>query len=109
MERVRVLLADDHALLREGLAGIIGAQPDMQVVGEANDGLEAFVKAQELKPDLILMDVQMPGMDGIEAVRQIKQVLPETIIVMLTVRSDDDMLFDALKNGAEGYLLKEIR
>ncbi len=109
MERVRVLLADDHALLREGLAGIIGAQPDMQVVGEANDGLEAFVKAQELKPDLILMDVQMPGMDGIEAVRQIKQVLPETIIVMLTVRSDDDMLFDALKNGAQGYLLKEIR
>lgn len=109
MERVRVLLADDHALLREGLAGIIGAQPDMQVVGEANDGLEAFVKAQELKPDLILMDVQMPGMDGIEAVRHIKQVLPETIIVMLTVRGDDEMLFEALKNGAQGYLLKEIR
>lgn len=109
MEQVRVLLADDHALFREGLAGIIGAQPDMQVVGEANDGLEAFVKAQELKPDLILMDVQMPGMDGIEAVRHIKQVLPETIIVMLTVRGDDEMLFEALKNGAQGYLLKEIR
>jgi DNA-binding NarL/FixJ family response regulator len=109
MEQVRVLLADDHALFREGLAGIISAQPDMQVVGEANDGLEAFVKAQELKPDLILMDVQMPGMDGIDAVRQIKQVLPETIIVMLTVRGDDDMLFEALKNGAQGYLLKEIR
>lgn len=109
MTQVRVLLADDHALFREGLAGIIRAQPDMQVVGEANDGLEAFVKAQELKPDLILMDVQMPGMDGIEAVKQIKQVLPETIIVMLTVRGDDDMLFEALKNGAQGYLLKEIR
>ena len=109
MEQVRVLLADDHALFREGLAGIIGAQPDMQVVGEANDGLEAFVKAQELKPDLILMDVQMPGMDGIEAVRQIKQVLPETIIVMLTVRGDDEMLFEALKNGAQGYLLKDIQ
>jgi DNA-binding NarL/FixJ family response regulator len=109
MEQVRVLLADDHALFREGLAGIIRAQPDMQVVGEANDGLEAFIKVQELKPDLILMDVQMPGMDGIEAVRQIKQVLPETIIVMLTVRGDDDMLFNALKNGAQGYLLKEIR
>ena len=109
MERVHVLLADDHALFREGLAGIINNQPDMQVVGEANDGLEAFVKAQELKPELILMDVQMPGMDGIEAVRQIKQVLPETIIVMLTVRGDDDMLFEALKNGAQGYLLKEIR
>ena len=109
MEQVRVLLADDHALFREGLAGIINNQPDMQVVGEANDGLEAFVKAQELKPDLILMDVQMPGMNGIEAVTQIKQVLPEVIIVMLTVRSDDDMLFEALKNGAQGYLLKEIR
>ena len=109
MKQVRVLLADDHALFREGLAGIIGAQPDMQVVGEASDGLEAFVKAQELKPDLILMDVQMPGMGGIEAVGQINQVLPETIIVMLTVRGDDDMLFNALKNGAQGYLLKEIR
>ena len=109
MKQVRVLLADDHSLFREGLAGIISAQPDMQVVGEAGDGLEAFVKAQELKPDLILMDVQMPGMDGIEAVRQVKQVLPETIIVMLTVRGDDDMLFEALKNGAQGYLLKEIR
>jgi DNA-binding NarL/FixJ family response regulator len=108
MERVRVLLADDHALFREGLAGIIGAQPDLQVVGEANDGLEAFVKAQELKPDLILMDVQMPGMDGLEAARQIKQILPETVIVMLTVRDDDDKLFEALKNGAQGYLLKEI-
>lgn len=109
MKQFRVLLADDHALFREGLAGIISAQPDMQVVGEANDGLEAFVKAQELKPDLILMDVQMPGMDGLEAARQIKQILPETIIVMLTVRDDDDKLFEALKNGAQGYLLKEIR
>ena len=109
MEQARILLADDHALFREGLAGIIGAQSDMHVVGEANDGLEAFVKAQELKPDLILMDVQMPGMDGIEAVRQIKQILPETVIVMLTVRDDDAMLFEALKNGAQGYILKEVR
>ena len=109
MKQVRLMLADDHALFREGLAGIITAQPDMQVVGEANDGLEALIKAQELKPDLILMDVQMPSMDGIEAVRQIKQILPETIIVMLTVRDDDNLLFEALKNGAQGYLLKEIR
>jgi DNA-binding NarL/FixJ family response regulator len=109
MEKVRVLLVDDHALFREGLAGIISSQPDMQVVGEANDGLEAFVKAQELKPDLILMDVQMPGMDGLEAARQIKQTLPEAVIIMLTVRDDDEKLFGALKNGAQGYLLKEIR
>lgn len=109
MEKVRVLLVDDHALFREGLAGIISSQPDMQVVGEANDGLEAFVKAQELKPNLILMDVQMPGMDGLEAARQIKQILPEAVIIMLTVRDDDEKLFGALKNGAQGYLLKEIR
>lgn len=109
MKQLRVLLADDHALFREGLAGIIGAQPDMQVVGEASDGLEALVKAQELKPDLILMDVQMPGMDGLEATRQIKQVLPETVIVMLTIRDEDEKLFEALQNGAQGYMLKEIR
>lgn len=109
MERTRVLLVDDHALFREGLAGIIGAQPDMQVVGEANDGLEAMVKARELRPDLVLMDVQMPGVDGLEATRQIKQALPETTIVILTVRDDDEKLFEALKGGAQGYLLKDIR
>ena len=81
----------------------------MEVVGEANDGLEAFVKAQELKPDLILMDVQMPGMDGLEATRQIKHAIPESIIIVLTVRDDDEMLFEALRNGAQGYLLKDIR
>jgi len=104
-----VLLVDDHALFREGLAGIIAAQPDMEVVGEARDGLEAVVKAQALRPDLVLMDVQMPGMGGLDATRQIKQALPETTIVMLTVRDDDDKLFTALKNGAQGYLLKDIR
>lgn len=109
MKQTRVLLADDHALFREGLAGIINSQPDLKVVGEANDGLEALVKARELKPDLILMDVQMPGMDGVEAAQQIKLALPETIIVMLTVRGDDEILFEALKRGAQGYLLKEIR
>lgn len=109
MKQIRVLLADDHALFREGLAGIIASQPDMEVAGEANDGLEAVVKARELKPDLILMDVQMPGMDGVEAARQIKLALPDTIIVMLTVRGDDEILFEALQHGAQGYLLKEIR
>jgi DNA-binding NarL/FixJ family response regulator len=104
-----VFLVDDHALFREGLAGIIASQPDMEVVGEAADGLEAVVKAKELAPDLVLMDIQMPGLDGLEAARQIKKELPEVRIVMLTVRSDDEKLFAAIKNGAQGYLLKDIR
>jgi DNA-binding NarL/FixJ family response regulator len=109
MEMIRVLLADDHDLFREGLAGIIASQPDMQVVGEASDGLEAIVKAGELKPDLVLMDIQMPGCDGLEATRSIKRDLPETTIVVLTVRDEDEKVFEALKNGAQGYLLKNIR
>lgn len=108
MSRYRVLLADDHALFREGLAGIITSQPDMDVVGEASDGLEAVVMAQELKPDLVLMDVQMPTLDGIEAARQIKEMVAHATIVMLTVRDDDEKLFEALKSGAQGYLLKDI-
>jgi len=109
MSRVRILLVDDHDLFREGLAGIISTQPDMQVVGEAGDGLEAIVKARELKPDLILMDIQMPGCDGLEATQKIKQALPATVIVMLTVRDEEEKLFEAIKNGAQGYLLKNIR
>lgn len=108
MNRYRVLLADDHALFREGLAGIIASQSDMEVIGEANDGLEAVVKAEALRPDLVLMDVQMPAFDGIEATRRIREKLPDTTIVMLTVRDDDEKLFEALKSGAQGYLLKDI-
>ena len=108
MENIRVLLVDDHALFREGLGMIISSQPDMQVVGEASDGLEGVIKAAELKPDLILMDIQMPGMDGIEAARRIKREVPSATIVMLTVRDDDEKLFEAIKNGAQGYLLKKM-
>lgn len=109
MELIRVLLVDDHALFREGLGMIIANQPDMMVVGEANDGLEAAVKAVELQPDLILMDIQMPGMDGIEATRRIKREVPTATIVMLTVRDDEEKLFDAIKSGAQGYLLKQMQ
>lgn len=109
MEPIRVLLADDHALFREGLASIIAGQPDMVIVGEADDGLEALVKAQELTPDLILMDITMPGVNGLEATRKIKDALPDTVIVVLTVHNDEERLFQAIKNGAQGYLLKNIR
>lgn len=109
MELVRVLLADDHQLFREGLANILNAQPDFEVVGEAGDGLEVFVKARELAPDLILMDVGMPGCDGVEATERIKDVLPKVTIVMLTVRDESERLFEAIRNGAQGYLLKSIR
>lgn len=108
MDKIRVLLIDDHALFREGLSMIISNQPDMQVVGEANDGLEGTVKAAALKPDLILMDIQMPGMDGIEATLQIKREDPHPTIVMLTVREDEEKLFEAIKSGAQGYLLKNM-
>lgn len=109
MERMRVLLADDHALFREGLAGILAAQPDFEVIGEASDGLEALVKARELVPDLILMDIGMPGVNGLEATRRIKRELPAVTIVVLTVRDEEEKLFEAIKSGAQGYLLKNIR
>ncbi len=108
MPKTRILLADDHALFREGLGIIIASQPDMEVVGEAGDGLEAVVKALELKPDLVLMDIHMPGCDGLEATRKIKTALPDTIVVILTVRDDEEKLFEAIRSGAQGYLLKNI-
>jgi DNA-binding NarL/FixJ family response regulator len=109
MKKIRVLLADDHSLFREGLASILNAQPDFEVIGEAGDGLEVLVKARELMPDLILMDINMPGCDGLEATEQIKHECPSIIIVMLTVRDEDEKLFQAIRSGAQGYLLKNIR
>ena len=109
MAKIRVLLADDHSLFREGMANILNTQPDFEVVGEAGDGLEVLVKARELKPDLVLMDINMPGCDGLEATQRIKGELPGVTIVMLTVRDENEKLFEAVKSGAQGYLLKNIR
>ncbi len=105
-ERVRVLLADDHNLFREGLAGILNGQSDLEVVGEAADGVEAMAMARKLQPDLVLMDIRMPGVDGLEATSQITRELPQTRVVILTVREDEEKLFEAIKRGAHGYLLK---
>ena len=109
MAKIRVLLADDHALFRQGMANILNAQPDFEVVGQAGDGLEVLVKALDLVPDLILMDVNMPGCDGVEATHWIKRELSGVTIVMLTVRDEDEKLLEAIRCGAQGYLLKNIR
>lgn len=108
METIRVLLADDHALFRKGLAGLLGDQPEFEVVAEAQNGREALAKAKELMPDVILMDIYMPGCDGLEATRQIKEALPYVKIVILTVSGEDQNLFSAIQSGAQGYLSKGI-
>ncbi|MBI3913396.1 MAG: response regulator transcription factor [Chloroflexi bacterium] len=102
---IRVLLADDHPLFREGVAALLRAR-GFEVVGEANDGIEVLEKARALMPDLILMDVHMPRMDGLAATRVLATELPQTRIVMLTVSEEDADLFEAIKSGAHGYLLK---
>jgi len=105
---VRILLADDHELFREGLAGLINAQPDLEVVGKSGDGLEALTQVRDLKPDLIIMDISMPVCDGLEATRLILESFPKARILMLTVHEEDEKLFEAVKAGACGYLLKSI-
>ena len=105
---MRVLLVDDHALVRNGIASLLTAN-NIEVVGEASDGLEALEKARELKPDIILMDIKMPRCNGLEATRLIKAEMPQIKIIILTVSDDDEDLFEAIKSGAEGYLQKDIR
>jgi DNA-binding NarL/FixJ family response regulator len=102
---VRVLLVDDHSLFRAGIASLLRAW-GMEVVGQAGDGLEALAEARRLRPELILMDIEMPRCNGLEATRLIKAELPQTRIVIVTVSDDNDHLFEAVKSGAEGYLLK---
>ncbi len=107
MNRARILLVDDHELFREGLVGLIDAQPDLEVVGQAGDGLEALTMVRDLGPDLIVMDIKMPMCDGLEATRLIRAELPEVPIVMLTVHDEDEKLFEAINAGANGYMLKD--
>ncbi len=107
-EKLRVMVVDDHALFRRGLEMVLQQEDDIDLVGEASDGAEAVDKAQELMPDVVLMDVRMPKRSGIEAAGQIKDLLPHAKILMLTISDDEADLYDAIKAGASGYLLKEI-
>jgi DNA-binding NarL/FixJ family response regulator len=107
-EKLRVLIVDDHALFRRGLEMVLQEEDDLMLVGEASDGVEAVDKAQELMPDVVLMDVRMPKRSGIEAAGHIKELLPHAKILMLTISDDEGDLYDAIKAGAAGYLLKEI-
>jgi NarL family two-component system response regulator LiaR len=108
-EPIRILIADDHAIVREGLRALIRSKPGLELAGEAADGQEAIVKARELQPDVILMDLVMPRKDGIEAIREIKRENSKARILVLTSFSDDDKVFPAIKAGALGYLLKDSR
>ncbi|MDP2659591.1 MAG: response regulator transcription factor [Dehalococcoidia bacterium] len=105
---MKVLLVDDHVLFRAGIASLLSAW-GLEVVGQASDGREALMKARALHPDLILMDVKMPRCDGLQATRLIKAEMPQVKIVMLTVSDDEQDLFEAIKAGAQGYLLKNLR
>lgn len=104
--QTRVLVVDDHALIREGLASLLSSQPEIDIVGKAGDGREALRLAHELRPDLVLMDVSMPVMNGLEAALCIHEILPQCKVVMLTESDEEDHLFEAVQNGAMGYVLK---
>ncbi|UCD99443.1 MAG: response regulator transcription factor [Chloroflexota bacterium] len=106
MEPIRVLIADDHSLFRDGVCAILVGTPDIDVVGEAATGKEAVLKANSLNPDVILMDIQMPDMNGIEATERILESKPEIGIIMITMLEDDDFLFASMRAGARGYVLK---
>jgi two-component system nitrate/nitrite response regulator NarL len=108
-EPIRILLVDDQPLFRGAIAALIAEQDDMVVVGEAENGLQGVEMARALVPDLVVMDVEMPVMDGVEAVRLIREQLSTVKVIMLTVSESDDHVFDAIRFGAHGYLLKDLR
>src|SRR5918994_1662994 len=103
----RILIADDHALVREGLRTMLSGEVGIEVIAETNDGRQALNTCRDLKPDLVLMDVRMPVMDGLEATKRIKQEMPKTSVMMVTMHENPDYLFEAVKAGAAGYVLKD--
>ncbi len=107
-EPIRTLIVDDHALFRRGLEMVLASEPDIELVGEASDGEEAVLKAGESLPDVVLMDIRMPRSSGIEACRAMKDLVPSAKIVILTISDEEEDLFEAIRAGASGYLLKDI-
>ena len=107
LPKIRILIADDHPIVREGLAAILSAQPDMELVGEAADGVQAVTLALQDRPDVILLDLEMPLKDGVTVIREVIKTLPQAHILVLTSYGDDERVFPAIKSGALGYLLKD--
>lgn len=105
---IRLMLVDDHQLFREGLRRILELEPDINVVGEASNGLEAMTSVSRIRPDVVLMDINMPSCNGVEATRRIKAEWPQLAILVLTIHDDNEYLFEVLRAGAAGYLLKDV-
>jgi DNA-binding NarL/FixJ family response regulator len=107
MDKVSILIADDHPLFRKGVRALLDSMSNIELVGEASSGAEAIAKAAELQPDMVLMDLRMPGGNGLDAIRQITQTSPNIRVVVVTMFADDDSVFDAMRAGARGYVLKD--
>jgi len=107
MDKTRVLLAEDHTIVRKGLRSLLDKETGIEVVGEAEDGREAIVKAEELHPDVVVMDIAMPGLNGLEATRQIKKRFSDIKIIILTMHANEEYILQSLKAGASGYLIKK--
>lgn len=107
VKKIRVLLAEDHTIVRQGLSALLKSEPDIEVVGEASDGLEAIELAKKLIPDVVLMDIAMRNLNGLEATRKIKKLFPHTKVLVLTMYDNEEWIFQILKVGASGYLIKD--
>ena len=105
--RTSILLADDHQVVIDGLKALLGGEPDMQVIGQATDGLEVLPRVLELKPDVLVLDLMMPGLNGLEVARQVRERAPATRVIVLSMHSNDAYVVEALRNGAAGYVLKQ--